>query len=161
MKLLADRRFRFAVALIVLAPLVGVAFTHAQRADSAILSPLRPSKSIEGCGCYLYSDRSERPTTLAYFDDFAESGPILNVDGRNVLFRAVGGSDPQKWETRLGATFEWHLQAAGTRVSLRCRVTRACAEGDEKCESTGIEAAVTVNSGGRRQRLNLYGGCGC
>lgn len=131
-------------------------------AEAPILQPLADQGRPEGCGCHLRLGRSDGAPYVFWND----GQPWMNLGGADTPLAGAQGLDPGVaaygvGPAVLGAKHVDRYHTDDARVVIEYTVTRVCQTGGEPCDSTGVDAVITAERGGRREIVTASGACGC
>ena len=167
---------RIFLPLILAAPVayliccVGNAFfSHAQGKPSSrmirnksLIGRIKDDSVAEGCGCFfsLPYENKKRFPRYVFISPLDEKNAWMNIEGKDEKLKLIHSAEVRGRE-KIGSRQSRTYVAEGIKVVVVYITTRLCKPHDEDCESADYDASLTVMKGGRRQTVDLKGGCGC
>ena len=134
------------------------AFAQTQKLALANLK----SDEYAGCGCSLQTlSEAKKPQSMkiVFWSEDEKTG-VFNINGKDTVFkRTKKGKRPLK--QKIGSRFSDEYQANGITIRIDYFTTRVCLKGEEDCEATFYDAAITATKGKTKTVMKTKGACGC
>jgi len=113
-----------------------------------------------GCGSAFSLNTTDMGNGPYIFAQDGDDPPYINLNGKNLQLRLTGYSKPKDKE-EVGDR-SWKTYAAGdVKVRIDFTVTRVCTPQDEICETTYLNAIMTVSQKAQKITVKLTGRTGC
>jgi hypothetical protein len=113
-----------------------------------------------GCGSAFFLNTTDMENRRYIFSQDVDDPPYINLNGKNLQLRLTGFSKPTRKE-KVGDRW-WETYAAGeVKVRIDYTVTKVCTPQDEMCETTYLNAIMTVSQKSRKTTVKLTGYSGC
>lgn len=130
--------------------------------DTSLISDLRNSNLVEGCGCNLKRSSAGR-NAHSYVFFMADTGSsennraYMNIDGRDTALRFVSSTQRPR-RLRRGSQYTEVYRSGDVTAGVTYVVTKPSTSGGEV---TKYSATITVTRGNRSQTVRASGECGC
>ena len=113
-----------------------------------------------GCGSAFSLNATDMGNRRYIFAQDMDDPPYINLNGKNLQLRLTGYSKP-KGKEKVGDR-SWETYAAGElKVRIDYTVTKVCTPRDEICETTYLNATMTVSQKTQKTTVKLTGRSGC
>jgi hypothetical protein len=113
-----------------------------------------------GCGSAFFLNTTDMENRRYIFSQDVDDPPYINMNGKNLQLRLTVISKPTRKE-KVGDRW-WETYAAGdVKVRIDYTVTKVCTPQDEMCETTYLNAIMTVSQKSRKTTVKLTGYSGC
>ena len=113
-----------------------------------------------GCGSAFSLNTTDMRNRRYIFAQDTDDPPYINLNGENLQLRLTGYSKP-KGEEKVGDR-SWETYAAGdVKVRIDYTVTKVCTPRDKMCETTYLNATMTVSQKAQKITVKLTGRSGC
>jgi hypothetical protein len=113
-----------------------------------------------GCGSAFSLTTTDMGNHRYIFAQDMDDPPYINLNGKNLQLRLTASSKPNGKE-KVGDR-SWETYAAGdVKVRIDYTVTKVCTPRDKICETTYLNATMTVSHEGQKTTVNLTGRSGC
>jgi hypothetical protein len=113
-----------------------------------------------GCGSAFFLNATDMGNHRYIFAQDGDDPPYINLNGRNLQLRLTGYSKPKAKE-KVGDR-SWETYAVGeVKVRMDYIVTRVCTPREKMCETTYLDATMTVSLGAQKVTVKLTGRTGC
>jgi hypothetical protein len=113
-----------------------------------------------GCGSAFSLNATDMGNRRYIFAQDMDDPPYINLNGKNLQLRLTGYSKP-KGKEKVGDR-SWETYAAGElKVRIDYTVTKVCTPRDEICETTYLNATMTVSQKTLKTTVKLTGRSGC
>ena len=115
---------------------------------------------VLGCGSAFSLNTTDMGNCRYIFAQDMDDPPYINLNGKNLQLRLTGYSKP-KGKEKVGDR-SWETYAAGElKVRIDYTVTKVCTPRDEICETTYLNATMTVSQKTQKTTVKLTGRSGC
>jgi len=136
-------------------------------AQSTSTSSARPKLRIGyvkdqdvGCGSAFFLNPTDMENRRYIFSQDLDDPPYINLNGKNLQLRLTAISKPTRKE-KVGDRW-WETYVAGdVKVRIDYTVTKVCTPQDEMCETTYLNAIMTVSQMAQKTTVKLTGYSGC
>ncbi|HZF37519.1 MAG TPA: hypothetical protein VE715_01730 [Blastocatellia bacterium] len=113
-----------------------------------------------GCGSAFFLNTTDMENRRYIFSQDVDDPPYINLNGKNLQLRLTVISKPTRKE-KVGDRW-WETYAAGdVKVRIDYTVTKVCTPQDEMCETTYLNAIMTVSQESWKTTVKLTGYSGC
>jgi hypothetical protein len=113
-----------------------------------------------GCGSAFSLNATDMGNRRYIFAQDMDDPPYINLNGKNLQLRLTSYSKP-KGKEKVGDQ-SWETYAAGdVKVRIDYIVTKVCTPRDRICETTYLDATMTVSHQTRKTTVKLTGRSGC
>jgi hypothetical protein len=113
-----------------------------------------------GCGSAFFLNTTDMENRRYIFSQDMDDPPYINLNGKNLQLRLTVINKPTRKE-KVGDRW-WETYAAGdVKVRIDYTVTKVCTPQDEMCETTYLNAIMTVSQKSRKTTVKLTGYSGC
>jgi hypothetical protein len=113
-----------------------------------------------GCGAAFFLNATDMENRRYIFSQDVDDPPYINLNGKNLQLRLTVISKPTRKE-KVGDRW-WETYAAGdVKVRIDYTVTKVCTPQDEMCETTYLNAFMTVSLESWKTTVKLTGYSGC
>src|SRR5215831_9816225 len=136
-------------------------------AQSTSTSSARPKlrigyvKDQDGaCGSAFFLNTADMDNHRYIFSQDVDDPPYINLNGKNLQLRLTGSNEP-KDKKKVGDRWWDTYAAGGVKVRIDYTVTRVCTPQDEMCETTYLNAIMTVSLKSQKTTVKLTGYSGC
>jgi hypothetical protein len=126
-----------------------------------LVSNIRNSNLVDGCGCYLKNTSAGNAHSYVFL--LSETGSpennraYMNIDGRDTALRFVSSTQRPR-RVRRGSQFAEVYSSGDVTARVNYVVTKPSTPGSE---ATTYSATITVTRGNRSQTVRASGECGC
>jgi hypothetical protein len=136
-------------------------------AQSTSTSSARPKLRIGyvkdqdvGCGSAFFLNTTDMENHRYIFSQDVDDPPYINLNGKNLQLRLTA-SNETKDKKKVGDRWWDTYAAGGVKVRIDYTVTRVCTPQDEMCETTYLNAIMTVSQKAQKTTVKLTGYSGC
>ena len=136
-------------------------------AQSTSASSARPKLRIGyvkhhdvGCGSAFFLNTTDMENHRYIFSQDVDDPPYINLNGKNLQLRLTA-SNETKDKKKVGDRWWDTYAAGGVKVRIDYTVTRVCTPQDEMCETTYLNAIMTVSQKSQKTTVKLTGYSGC
>ena len=136
-------------------------------AQSTSTSSARPELRIGyvkdqdvGCGSAFFLNTTDMENHRYIFSQDVDDPPYINLNGKNLQLRLTA-SNETKDKKKVGDRWWDTYAAGGVKVRIDYTVTKVCTPQDEMCETTYLNAIMTVSLKSQKTTVKLTGYSGC
>jgi len=113
-----------------------------------------------GCGSAFFLNTTDMENQRYIFSQDVDDPPYINLNGKNLQLRLTAISKPTRKE-KVGDRW-WETYVAGdVKVRIDYTVTKVCTPQEEMCETTYLNAIMTVSQMAQKTTVKLTGYSGC